>query len=150
MKIIIQRVSSASVKIEGEIVGEIGPGYLVLVGVTHGDTAADAARLAAKTVSLRIHKDDEGRMNRSIEDIGGAMLIISQFTLYADLRKGNRPSFVGAADPDVAEAVYDAYIAECRAALGPERVATGQFGAMMDVALVNHGPVTITLTTDQD
>jgi D-tyrosyl-tRNA(Tyr) deacylase len=143
MRILIQRVSRASVTVGGERVAEIGRGYLALVGVTHGDSAATAGKLAAKTARLRIFEDDAGLMNLALADVGGEVLAVSQFTLYADARKGNRPSFVGAARPGQGEAVYEAFVEELRAAGVP--VKTGIFGAHMHVELVNDGPVTILL-----
>ena len=143
MRILIQRVSRASVTVGGERVAEIGRGYLALVGVTHGDSAATAGKLAAKTARLRIFEDDAGLMNLALAHVGGEVLAVSQFTLYADARKGNRPSFVGAARPGQGEAVYEAFVEELRAAGVP--VKTGMFGAHMHVELVNDGPVTILL-----
>jgi D-aminoacyl-tRNA deacylase len=148
MKALIQRVKRGSVTIEGEVTGQIARGYVVLLGVRTGDTVEDACMLAQRTVSLRIFPDDRDRMNRSVEDVGGELLVISQFTLYADTRKGNRPSFIRAGDPEVARMLYDAYVEGLRRALGDRRVQTGQFGAAMEVEIINEGPVTITLTTD--
>ena len=148
MKALIQRVSRGRVSIDGEVVGAVDRGYVVLLGVRHADTEDDARHLANKTVNLRVFGDDQGRMNRSIEDIGGNILVISQFTLYADTRKGNRPGFAGAADPGPAEQLYGEYVAALRRELGEGRVATGRFGAMMSVEIINDGPVTIELTTD--
>jgi len=145
---LIQRVSRGRVKVGSETVGEIGRGFVVLLGVRHGDAEQDAEALARKTIALRVFADNEDRMNRSLQDIGGEVLVISQFTLYADTRKGNRPSFINAAEPALAELLYETYVSALRAALGDARVATGRFGAMMDVELVNDGPVTIELTTD--
>lgn len=137
----IQRVSEASVTVEGQIVGQINHGLLVLLGVAQGDSAQDAEYLAAKVAELRIFEDEEGKMNRSLEDAGGGMLVVSQFTLLGDCRKGRRPSFVGAADPVTAEQLYE-HFAQTVAARGVP-VATGIFRAHMDVALVNDGPVTL-------
>ncbi len=148
MKALIQRVTEASVTVDDTVVGQIGRGYVVFLGVTHSDTEAEAVSLAARTLALRIFPDEQGRMNRSIVDLGGAILIVSQFTLYADTRKGNRPSFIDAAPPDQASALYDRYADQLRRALGPERVAQGTFRAHMRVALVNDGPVTIELAAD--
>jgi D-tyrosyl-tRNA(Tyr) deacylase len=145
LKALIQRVSEASVTVDDTIVGQIQRGYVVFLGVTHSDTEGEAATLAARTLALRIFPDEQDRMNRSIIDIGGAILVVSQFTLYADTRKGNRPSFIDAAPPDQASALYERYIEQLRRALGPEHVATGTFRARMRVALVNDGPVTIEL-----
>jgi D-aminoacyl-tRNA deacylase len=143
MRVLLQRVSEASVAVDGARVGAIGRGLLALVGVTHGDTAAAAERLAAKAVKLRVFEDDAGLMNLALGDVGGAVLAVSQFTLFADTRKGNRPSFTDAAPPELGEAVYEAFVAAVRAAGVP--VETGVFGAHMQVALVNDGPVTILL-----
>ncbi len=149
MKALVQRVERGSVTVAGEVIGRVDRGYVVLLGVRHGDTEGDARQLAMKTVNLRVFADDQGKMNRSVSDIGGAILVISQFTLYADTRKGNRPSFVGAAPPELAEALYETYVAALRAELGAERVASGSFGAMMTVEIINDGPVTVELTTDR-
>jgi D-tyrosyl-tRNA(Tyr) deacylase len=139
----VQRVASASVHVDGELVGEIGRGLLVLVGVTHTDTGSSSLRLAAKLAGLRIFPDDGGAMNRSVADVGGEVLVVSQFTLYGDAAKGRRPSFVAAAPGPVAEPLVDAVI-EALEELGL-RVASGRFGADMSVTLVNDGPVTILL-----
>ncbi len=148
MKALVQRVTEGRVTIDGEVAGQIGHGFVVLFGARHGDTADDARTLAHRTVNLRVFRDDADRMNRSIEDIAGQILVVSQFTLYADTRKGNRPSFIGAAEPGLAEALYDEYVAALRRSLGEGRVATGRFGAAMSVLILNDGPVTIELTTD--
>ena len=144
MRLVVQRVSEARVTISGAVRGQIGPGLLVLVGIAPTDTPADAARLARKLVALRILADDEGRMNRSVLDVSGGILLISQFTLLADTRKGNRPSYIGAAGPDIAIPLYHKLIEEVTAALG-QPIQTGEFGADMQVSLVNDGPVTIIL-----
>jgi len=149
MKALIQRVQRGSVTVTGDVIGDIGRGYVVLLGVRHGDTEDDARQLAMKTVNLRIFADDEGKMNRSVADVDGAILVISQFTLYADTRKGNRPSFVRAAPAELAETLYETYVAAVRSELGCERVATGSFGAMMTVEIINDGPVTVELSTDR-
>ena len=143
MRLVVQRVSSARVTVGGAVVGEIGPGLLVLLGVTHSDTQEQARFLAGKVVGLRVFEDDAGKMNRSITDVGGAILAVSQFTLYGDCRKGRRPSFDAAALPEHARALYGEFV---RAAgnLGI-RVATGVFQAHMRVELVNDGPVTLVL-----
>lgn len=143
MRVLLQRVSHASVTVEGERVAEIGRGFLALVGIGHGDTPDAAARLAAKTARLRVFEDDAGLMNLALGDVDGAVLAVSQFTLYADTRKGNRPSFTDAAPSGVGEAVYAAYVEALRAAGVP--VETGVFGAHMQVELVTDGPVTILL-----
>lgn len=140
MKVVLQRVSQASVTVAGQRVGEIGSGLVALVGVGHASTEDDAAWLATKSAQLRVFPDDEGLMNRSIADVGGAVLAISQFTLYGDARKGRRPSFVAAADPAWGQRCYEAY---CDAL--PVTVARGVFGAHMDIAMVADGPVTILL-----
>ncbi len=143
MKALVQRVERASVHVDGEVVGAIGPGLCVLVGVTHSDTAAIAQRLAQKLWKLRIFDDDDGRMNRSVADSAGELLIVSQFTLYADTKKGNRPSYVDAANSAVAEPLVGEVVDHLRS-LGAT-VATGSFGAMMQVELVNSGPATFSL-----
>jgi D-tyrosyl-tRNA(Tyr) deacylase len=143
MRAVIQRVSEASVSVAGEELGRIGPGLMVLVCAMQGDGPEAADRLAARLAKLRIFKDDEGRMNRSIRDIGGAVLAISQFTLAADTSRGNRPGFSAAAPPDQGEALYERFIAAVQAE--GLAVARGRFGADMQVALVNDGPVTIWL-----
>ena len=143
MRLLLQRVTRASVRVDGSVVGEIGRGLLVLVGVGHGDTAEIAEGLARRTVELRIFEDDEGRTNRSLVDVAGSVLAVSQFTLYADLRKGRRPSFLDAAPPDLGSRLYDAY-ADAVVALGIP-VARGVFGAEMAVELINDGPFTIWL-----
>lgn len=143
MRAILQRVSQASVEVEGQIVGAVGPGLLVLLGVGQGDGVAEARLLAEKTAQLRIFADEAGRFDRSLIDIGGAALVVSQFTLYADTRKGRRPSFTDAAPPEVAAPLVEAYAAAMRELGVP--VAMGVFGASMRVALVNEGPVTISL-----
>lgn len=143
MKVLLQRVSQASVQVDGSCVGSCGRGLLLLLGVTHADTAVAAAFLADKCVNLRIFPDDDGKMNRSLLDIGGEVLLISQFTLYGDARKGRRPSFTEAAPPALAEPLYQRF-ADCLRAEGIN-VATGRFGAEMSVSLVNDGPVTLLL-----
>lgn len=145
MKAIIQRVTEASVAVAGEKVAAIDAGYLVLFGVTHTDTAEMADRLAARTVKLRIFEDAEGKTNRSVVDVGGAVLVVSQFTLYADTKHGNRPGFSAAARPDLAVPLYERYVARLRELLGADRVGTGRFGAHMVVSLVNDGPFTVEL-----
>ena len=142
MRLVIQRVSEASVSVDGEIIGAVGRGLMVLVGVEHGDTEADVDWLAAKTVALRIFEDEAGVMNRSVADIGGQVLAVSQFTLTASTRKGNRPSYIRAAGHDVAVPLYEAYCRKVSELLG-RNTERGRFGADMKVALVNDGPVTI-------
>ena len=141
MRALVQRVTRADVTVAGETVGEIGAGLLVLVGVTHGDDAASAAKLAGKVAHLRVFADAEGAMNRSLAETGGAALVVSQFTLYGDTRKGRRPSWVDAARPEHAEPLVEAFVT----ALGDlgVPVATGRFRADMAVSLVNDGPVTL-------
>ena len=133
--------------IDGEKVAEIGLGYLVLFGVTHTDTEADAARLAERVVKLRIFEDDAGKTNRSIADVGGSVIVVSQFTLYADTAHGNRPGFSNAARPDLAVPLYESFVAHLRALLGDGRVQTGRFGADMKVRLLNDGPFTVELAS---
>ncbi|MGN0833202.1 MAG: D-aminoacyl-tRNA deacylase [Kiritimatiellia bacterium] len=146
MKAFIQRVDSASVTIGGERVAAIGKGYLVLFGVAHADSAEMAVRLAERTVRLRIFEDAAGKTNRSIADVGGSIVVVSQFTLYADTAHGNRPGFSRAARPETAQPLYERYVARLRELLGADRVATGRFGAHMSVALVNDGPFTVELS----
>lgn len=146
MRAVVQRVSSASVTIEGAVVGEIGPGLLVLLGVAEGDTPADGAWLAQKIAQLRIFSDGADRMNRSVQDIAGGVLVVSQFTLFASTRKGTRPSFNGAAAPELANSLYQDFVRQLESLLG-RPVPTGRFGAMMQVALVNDGPVTLLIDT---
>jgi D-aminoacyl-tRNA deacylase len=143
---VCQRVRRAHVSVDGEVVGSIGPGWVILLGIGPSDTDATAAELAEKIATLRVFEDDAGKMNRSAVDVGAEMLVISQFTLYADTSRGRRPSFLGAAAPDLAEPLVKRF-----AAFLQERgfkTETGRFGAMMDVELVNDGPVTIILSTD--
>ena len=143
MRVFLQRVERASVTVDGREVATVGPGFVALVGVTHSDTAETAAGLAAKLVKLRVFGDDQGLMNRSLADVGGELLAVPQFTLYADTRRGNRPSFTDAAPPAQGEELFEVFVAAVRGAGVP--VATGVFGAHMHVALVNDGPVTILL-----
>lgn len=141
MRALLQRVSQASVTVEGSIVGKIGPGLVVCLGVGHADTTAHAERVAQKVVQLRIFPDAAGKMNLSLGDVAGELLIVSQFTLYAVTRRGNRPSYSEAAKPDFAEELYTFFVSVCRAK--GFRVATGTFQARMQVQLTNEGPVTI-------
>lgn len=143
MRAVVQRVSRASVAVDGDVVGAIEAGLCVLVGVTHSDDEALARKLAERLWKLRIFEDEDGKMNRSVADIGGSVLIISQFTLYADAKKGNRPSYVDAARPEQAEPLVELVVEHLRS-IGAE-VATGRFGADMKVDLLNDGPVTIPL-----
>jgi len=147
MRAVVQRVSEASVRIEGRLVGAIGPGLLVLLGVGRGDGEADADYLAGKVVHLRVFPDEGGQMNRSLLETGGSVLVVSQFTLYGDVRKGRRPGYSSAAPPEEANRLYEHFVALLRG-LGA-RVATGVFQAMMDVTLVNHGPVTLLLDSSR-
>ncbi len=146
MKAVVTRVTEASVRIGGETIGEIRKGFLVLLGVAPGDGEAQAKRLADKICALRVFEDESGKMNRSPAEIGGEILVVSQFTLFADCRKGNRPSFTGAAGPDTALPLYNKFIADCRE--HGFTVEQGKFGADMQVFSVNDGPVTILLDTD--
>ncbi len=146
MRALLQRVTAASVRVEGEAVGEIGHGLVILLGVGPDDTEAVADDLARKAAELRIFRDDDGRANRSLLDVDGGALVVSQFTLYADTRRGRRPGFTGAAPPELAERLYERFAATLRG-LGVA-VATGHFGAEMAVELVNDGPFTIWLDTD--
>ena len=146
MRALVQRVSHASVTIDGVVHGKIGQGFLVLLGITDGDTVDDAVYLADKTVKMRVFTDENDKMNRSLADVGGGLLIVSQFTLYGDCRKGNRPSFTDAARPDVAIPLYEAFIARCCESGLP--VETGEFGADMKVELLNDGPVTLWMDTE--
>jgi D-tyrosyl-tRNA(Tyr) deacylase len=141
MRAVLQRVSRAAVTIGGETAGAIERGLLVLLGVAVADTADDARRLADKVAGLRVFNDEAGKMNRSVADVGGGVLVVSQFTLYGDCRKGRRPSFIAAAPPEVAVPLYEAFVDALRALGLP--TATGRFGAMMQVELVNDGPVTL-------
>jgi len=143
LRVVLQRVSRASVSIAGEVTGTIERGFLVLVGFTPSDTADAVTWMAEKIAGLRLFTDADGKMNLPLADVGGAVLVVSQFTLYGDARKGRRPSFVDAAPPEVAVPLYEAFLAALRAT--GLRVASGVFGAMMDVALVNEGPVTLLL-----
>jgi len=144
MRVVLQRASSGSVTIEGEVVGEIGTGLVLLVGFTSEDDDAALAWMAEKVIGLRVFNDDEGKMNRSLEEVAGDLLVVSQFTLYGDTRKGRRPSFVKAAGPAQAIPLYERFLALLRER-APGRVESGEFGAMMEVALVNDGPVTLVL-----
>ncbi len=146
MKLVIQRVSRASVTVRGEVIGRIGQGFLVLVGVGQKDTKEDADRLARKMIGLRIFSDENGKINKSLKDVDGQLLLVSQFTLYADCRHGNRPGFTDAADPGLAEELYEYLIDICRREIPV--VEQGEFGAEMKVELVNDGPFTILLDSE--
>ena len=143
MKFIVQRVKNAKVDIEGKTVGKIEQGYMVLIGITHTDTKEVADYLVKKLINLRVFEDENGKMNKSLKDVNGSLLLVSQFTLYADCSSGNRPSFTDAAKTDFANELYDYIIEECKKQV--EIVETGVFGADMKVGLVNDGPVTIIL-----
>jgi len=147
MKIVLQRVNEASVSVDGTEIGRIGKGYLLLLGVAEGDTKAMVDQLLAKISKLRIFADENGKTNVNISDVGGELLIVSQFTLYADCRKGNRPSFTQAANPALAEELYEYFLSAARASSEVifSKVACGEFGAYMQVALVNDGPFTLIL-----
>ncbi|KUR62240.1 D-aminoacyl-tRNA deacylase [Bacillus safensis] len=147
MRLVVQRVTNASVKVEEEITGAISDGYMVLVGVTHEDTEEDVLYLAEKLAHLRIFEDENGKMNRSLLDIKGSVLSVSQFTLYGDTRKGRRPNFMKAAKPDAANSLYECFNKTLREK--GIHVETGRFGAMMDVSLTNSGPVTILMDSKE-
>ena len=147
MRFVIQRVTEASVMVDGQVLGEIGKGFLVLIGVGKDDTTKEADRLVKKMTGLRIFEDENGKTNLSLSDVGGSLLLISQFTLYADCRKGNRPSFINAGDPDHANELYEYVIQECKKNV-PD-VQRGQFGADMKVELLNDGPFTLMLESEQ-
>jgi D-tyrosyl-tRNA(Tyr) deacylase len=148
MRIVLQRVSRAKVTVEGEIVGEIGPGLLLLVGIRTGDTLKEAQWLVQKCLGLRIWPDESGKMDRSVMDIGGSVLAVSQFTLYGDASRGLRPDFMQAARPETAQPLFDAFVAGLKAE--GISVATGVFGAHMDVELVNDGPVTLIIDREAE
>lgn len=145
MKAWLQRVSRASVTIEGDCVAQIGQGYLILLGVTHTDTEAAADKIAARIPVLRLFTDEKGLMNLSLEDVKGSVIVVSQFTLYADTVHGRRPGFSNAARPELANPLYERVVAKLRETLGADRVGTGRFGADMKVELVNDGPVSVEL-----
>ncbi len=146
MRFIIQRVTEAQVKVEGETIGKIGKGYMVLIGVSNSDTKKIADRMVKKMIGLRIFEDEQGKTNLSLEQVDGSLLLVSQFTLYANCRKGNRPSFIEAGDPDLASDLYDYIIAKCKESVPV--VEQGKFGAEMKVSLINDGPFTIMLDSD--
>ena len=143
MKFVVQRVKNAKVEVENKVVGKIDNGFLVLIGITHTDTKEIADFLVKKLVNLRIFEDENGKMNLSLKDINGSLLLVSQFTLYADCSGGNRPSFIDAAKPEIANELYEYIISECKKKI--DKVQTGIFGADMKVSLLNDGPVTIIL-----
>ena len=144
MRVVLQRVREAHVTIEGKVVGEIGLGQFLLVGFKQSDTTDQVEWMADKVVSLRIFQDDAGKMNRTLAGVDGSILVVSQFTLYGDVRKGRRPSFIDAATPETAIRLYERFV-ELLEARHPGKVATGEFGAMMDVSLTNDGPVTLVI-----
>lgn len=146
MRAVVTCVKSASVTVDGREIANIGKGFLILLGVTHEDTEAQAVKLADKLMGLRVFEDENGKMNRSLEDVGGEVLVVSQFTLYGNCRKGRRPEFLAAARPEVAVPLYEKFVALCRDK--GFRVQTGEFGAYMDVASVNDGPMTLIVDTD--
>lgn len=146
MRVVLQRVARAEVRVDGETLGAIGRGFLLLVGFRHGDSAEQLSWMADKVRGLRLFPDDAGKMNLPIDEVGGELLVVSQFTLYGDVRKGRRPSFVDAAEPDEAERLYDRFVDILRQGTIP--VATGSFGALMEVDLVNDGPVTLIIERD--
>jgi D-tyrosyl-tRNA(Tyr) deacylase len=146
MRAVLQRVRQGRVAVGGQIVGQIGPGYVILLGVTYGDGPVEVKKLAEKTVHLRVFEDEQGKMNLSALDTGAEILVISQFTLYADTRKGRRPSFTNAAPPEIAEPLVTQFAAELQA-LGVKKIASGVFGAHMLIHIENDGPVTIILDT---
>ena len=148
MRVVVQRCSRAEVRIDGQVVGRIEKGFMILVGITDGDTKAEADLLAKKVAQMRVFEDAEGKMNLALKDVNGAVLSISQFTLYADCKKGNRPSFIRAARPEVAEPLYDYFNSVLRTQYGLQ-VETGRFGADMKVDFVNDGPVTIFLDSTE-
>lgn len=143
MRLLLQRVSRAEVRIDGRVAGRVEQGFCLLVGFTHGDGEEQVEWMAEKVIGLRLFGDEEGKMNLSLEDVGGALLVVSQFTLYGDARKGRRPSFIDAARPEEAEGLYEMFVERLRAR--GVKVETGEFGAMMEVDLVNDGPVTLWL-----
>ena len=144
MKVVLQRVSEANVTVEGSVVGSIGVGVLLLVGFCSDDVIDHVDWMVDKVVGLRIFQDDLGKMNQTLSDVDGSLLVVSQFTLYGDVRKGRRPSFIAAASPEIAIPLYDRFVGGLEARR-PGRVATGKFGAMMDVSLINDGPVTLVI-----
>lgn len=148
MKAWLQRVREASVTVESECIASIEKGLLVLLGVTHSDTEATADKIAARIPEMRIFEDSEGRINKSLEDVGGKVIVVSQFTLYADTVHGRRPGFSNAASPSLAEPLYERVVARLSERLGPDRVGTGKFGAHMDVRLLNDGPFSVELLAD--
>ena len=147
MRFVIQRVTNADVKVDGKVIGEIGKGFMVLIGVADSDTKEIADKMIKKMIGLRIFEDENGKTNLSLDSVGGSLLLISQFTLYANCKKGNRPSFTDAGAPAEAKRLYELFVSQARKDV--PRVETGEFGAMMEVSLVNDGPFTIWLDTDE-
>ena len=147
MRAVLTRVKSASVSVDGNVIGQIGPGFLILLGITHDDTEAQAVKLADKLTGLRIFEDEDGKMNRGLETVNGEILVISQFTLYGNCRKGRRPEFLNAARPETAIPLYEKFVSLVRAK--GYHVETGEFGAYMQVESLNDGPVTLVVDTDQ-
>ena len=145
MRVVLQRVKRAEVRVEGRVTGKIGPGFLVLAGFAPTDNDAALEWMADKILGLRLFGDDEGKMNRDLAEVGGGVLVVSQFTLYGDAKKGRRPSFIDAAPPEIAIPLYERFVALLREKASGIPVATGEFGAMMEVDLVNDGPVTLLL-----
>ncbi len=146
MRVVVQKVTEAAVLVGGEIIGEIGKGFMLLVGIGKEDAQEDVCYIARKVANLRVFEDEEGKMNRSLKDVGGDILSISQFTLFADTKKGNRPSYIKASKPEIAIPLYESFVQQMEKELG-KKVQTGQFGADMKVSLVNEGPVTIIIDT---
>ena len=147
MRAVLTRVKHASVTIDGQVKGRIGEGFLILLGVTHDDTEAQAVKLADKLTSLRIFEDEDGKMNRGLEVVNGEILVVSQFTLYGNCKKGRRPDFLAAARPEIAIPLYEKFVAVCR--YKGFHVETGEFGAYMEVESLNDGPLTLVVDTDQ-
>lgn len=147
MRFVIQRVSEASVKVDGNVIGKINKGFMVLIGVSDSDTKEVADKMVKKMIGLRIFEDENGKTNLALKDVGGELLLISQFTLYADCRKGNRPSFINAGKPDMANEMYEYIISKCKEEI--EVVEKGEFGADMKVSLLNDGPFTIYLDSEE-
>lgn len=145
MRVVLQRVKRAEVRVEGRVTGTVGPGFLVLAGFAPTDTEAQLSWMADKILGLRVFGDAEGKMNRDLAEVGGGVLVVSQFTLYGDASKGRRPSFIGAAQPDLAIPLYQKFVETLKSKAGAIPIETGEFGAMMDVELINDGPVTLVL-----
>jgi len=150
MRALVQRVKKCQVDIDGKLFSAIGPGMLIFLGVRRGDTEEDAEYLADRCAALRIFEDQQEKMNLSVKDIGGSAMVVSQFTLYADTRRGNRPGFTDAAPPEIAEDLYEKFVQRLRVGLGESKVSTGVFRAMMDIELVNDGPVTVMIESKSD